>query len=107
MSDLEYVIVEPNGNISVFPKAENKPVTRKDLNLRVSYEGLAYPLIIDGEIQYNNLKFANLSINWLNDEIKKAGARAPEEVFIAQLDSQRGLYVDLYNNNLGGKPPYI
>ena len=42
ISDLDKVIMEPQGNISVFPKKENKPVTLKDLNEKIAFKKLHY-----------------------------------------------------------------
>ena len=78
VSDVEFAILEPNGNLSVLPKSQNRPVQPKDLKINTDYEGLALPLVIDGEIQYNNLKYANLTIEWLYQEILKAGVQKPE-----------------------------
>ena len=94
LSAVEYAILEPNGNLSVLPKSQNRPVQPKDLQINTEYEGLALPLIMDGEIQYNNLKYAKLSTDWLYQEIKKAGAPNPEAIFLAELKSTGELYID-------------
>lgn len=104
VSDVEFAIIEPNGNISVIPKSQSRPVKPTDLQLDTKYEGLALPLVIDGEIQYANLKYANLDTNWLNNEIKKGGAEKVEQVFLAELDTQGKLYIDLYSDKNGQNP---
>lgn len=86
------------------PKSQVRPVQPKDLKIETKYEGLSLPLILDGEIQYNNLRHINLDINWLNQEIKKAGGERVEEVFLAELDTEGKLYVDFYNDKTGRKP---
>jgi uncharacterized membrane protein YcaP (DUF421 family) len=98
ISEVEFAVLEPNGNLSVLPKSQNRPVQPKDLNLNTEYEGLALPLIIDGEIQYNNLKYANLTVAWLYQEINKAGVQKPEAIFLAELRSTGELYVDAYQD---------
>lgn len=50
VSDVEFAIFEPNGNLSVIGRSQARPVTPKDLKLDTQYEGLALPLIIDGRI---------------------------------------------------------
>ena len=97
VSDVEFAILEPNGNISVIPTSQSRPVTPKDLKLQTQYEGISLPLIIDGEIQYNNLKYAKLDISWLNRELMKYGETKTENVFLAELDSTGKLYVDKIN----------
>lgn len=98
ISDVEFAILEPTGNLSVLPKSQNRPVQTKDLKINTDYEGLALPLIIDGEIQYNNLKYANLTMEWLYQEIKKAGDFVPEDIFLAELQSTGELYVDTFQD---------
>lgn len=104
VSDVEYAILEPNGNLSVLPKSQARPVQPQDLKLDTHYESLALPLVIDGEIQYNNLKYANLTTDWLYLEIQKAGAQKPEEIFLAELKSTGELYVDFYRDTFVSKP---
>lgn len=104
VSEVEFGILEPTGNLSILPKSQNRPVQPRDLKLDTDYEGLALPLIIDGEIQYSNLKYAGLSVDWLNQEIKKAGLDQPEEIFLAELKSTGELYVDLFQDKNLKKP---
>jgi uncharacterized membrane protein YcaP (DUF421 family) len=99
VSDVEYAILEPNGSLSVIPKSQKRCVTPKDLKIDTEYEGIPLPLIIDGEIQYNNLKYANLDVSWLNQEIKKIGVEKAEEVFLAELKTNGELYIDIKNDN--------
>jgi len=104
VSDVEFAIIEPSGNLSVIPKSQNRPVTPEDLKIDTQYEGLALPLVIDGEIQYNNLKYAKLDTKWLKQEIQKAGATSTEEIFLAELDTQGKLYVDFYKDDQQEQP---
>jgi uncharacterized membrane protein YcaP (DUF421 family) len=105
VSDVEFAIIEPNGNLSVIPKSQARPVLTRDLQINTEYEGLALPLILDGEIQYNNLKYAGLSLDWLHSEIQKAGVARTDQVFLAELDTAGRLYVDLCRD--GVKKPGI
>lgn len=104
ITDVEFAIIEPTGNLSVIPASQSRPVTPKDLNIETKYEGISLPLIIDGEIQYNNLRFAKRDILWLNQEILKSGASKAEEVLLAQLDTSGKVKVDLQKNSVGNKP---
>jgi uncharacterized membrane protein YcaP (DUF421 family) len=107
VSDVEFAIIEPNGNLSVIPTSQSRPVTPNDLKLDTRYEGIPLPLIIDGEIQHNNLKFAKLDNAWLDQEIKKSGASGAEDVFLAELDTTGKLNIDLYKAPISNKPRII
>lgn len=86
--DLDKVIMEPQGNISVFPKNENKPVTLKDLNENNNLQEITIPIIIDGYILYNNLKHIQKNKEWLSHELKKQGILDyKKEVGIAEVDT--------------------
>lgn len=104
VAEVEYAILEPTGNLSVLPKSQDRPVRPKDLKLDTAYEGLALPLILDGEVQYNNLKYAKLSAAWLEGELRKAGCAGPGEVFLAELDSAGQLHVYSYQDKPAAKP---
>lgn len=69
IADIEYAIVEANGELSVLPK--NRTVTVKDLNLNVEKQGLCANVIIDGKIMYNNLNNINKAKKWLIKELKR------------------------------------
>jgi len=60
VQDIEFAILEPNGEISVLKKSQKQPVTPSDINISTQYQGLQANLIIDGKIMRNNLKHVNL-----------------------------------------------
>lgn len=94
MSDLDTIIMEPQGNISAFPKPENKLVTLKDLNIKPSNQGLTVPLIMDGSIIEQNLRHIRKNKEWLLKELKKQKVlNYEEEVIIAEINSELQLEV--------------
>ncbi|HHY99397.1 MAG TPA: DUF421 domain-containing protein [Firmicutes bacterium] len=95
IADVEYAILETSGKLSVLKKSQKRPVTPEDLKIPTSYEGVPFPLIVDGEINYENLNRLNLTIKWLQDELHKHGCDSPRDVLYASMDSQGNLYVSL------------
>lgn len=88
VSDLDTVIMEPQGNISAFPKSENKPVALKNLNIAQNSQGITVPIIMDGEIIYTNLKHVQKSKDWLLQELKNQGIMDyKKEVGLAEVDA--------------------
>ena len=59
ISDVEYAILETSGEINIILKPEKRNPTLEDMSLQAKYEGIAYDLVIDGVIQYENLKKIN------------------------------------------------
>lgn len=92
LSDVEFAILETNGQLSVIPKSSKRPVTPRDMNLQTGYEGLSLDLVIDGHIISKNLYRAKLDREWLEDELHKLGYSGPEEVLFASLDTDGNLY---------------
>lgn len=70
LNDVDYVIVETNGNVSVLPKGENKNVTVKDLNLPVNEEELSYIIIDNGKMNLKSLTKLGLNENWVYKKMK-------------------------------------
>lgn len=98
VTDVEYAIFEPQGNLSAFPKSQNRPLQPSDLNIATKYEGLTIPLIIDGSIMDKNLAHVNLDETWLLYELSKKGINDyKNQVSLAQLDTQGNLLVSRTN----------
>ena len=55
ISDVEYAIIEQNGNMTVIPKAQAAPPTRKDLGISIKETGLCHIIIADGIINSHGL----------------------------------------------------
>ncbi len=97
VSEVEFAVLEPTGDLSVFLKKENQPLTAKDLNLNVKNERVTQTVIMDGKILYDSLAAAKRSPLWLKMELEKQGLSV-DKVFMAQVDSAGKLTVDLYDN---------
>lgn len=93
IADVEYAILETNGQLSVIPKSMKRPVNPQDLKLQVSYEGLPTTLIMDGILQEKNMEKANVNYSWLENELRKANIKDIKQVLIASLDSEGNLFV--------------
>jgi len=93
INDVEFAILETNGDLSVIPKTNKRPATVEDLNLNVSYEGLPTSIIIDGRIKYDNIKRLDLSEDWLKSQLKAKGIKNHKEVLFAFIDDSKEVYV--------------
>ena len=82
------VILEPGGQVNVFPKAAVRPVSPRDMNLKVLPEGLPLPLVIDGRIQQDNLVRGHLTEAWLHKTAEKAGYGNLSQVLFLCLNRQ-------------------
>lgn len=100
LTQIEYAIMEANGKISIMPKADYRPLTPNDMNLKVQKEELQANVIIDGVIMQNNLENMNKSIDWLEKELKAKGYKEYNDIILAILDNNDKLTVFDKNNNI-------
>lgn len=92
IADVEYAILETNGQLSVVPKAAKRNVTAEDLNLPVKYEAPALELIIDGDLVTKNLSLVNMDKEMLLLELNKMGIKKIKDVFFASIDSDKKIF---------------
>ncbi len=100
LSEVEFAVLETNGQLSVLKKSQYLPVTPQDLKIPTVYKGMSTELIYDGKIIEQNLKQVNLDRHWLEEELKKQGVTNPAEVFLALLNTQGNLFVDTYKDTV-------
>lgn len=92
--DVEYAILEPNGQLSVFKKGDKQQVTKKDMNIKTTpVKFIPAEIIVDGKLVQKNLAEYGLSNSWLKNELSKAGVSSVSEVFFAEIQSDRSLYI--------------
>lgn len=92
LSSVKYAVLETTGRISVVPKAEDRPVTIRDLDLTAEDAGMPVIVISDGRVLSKNLKIRNLSIDWLHAELLKRGVGDIRQVFLMTVDEVGGVY---------------
>lgn len=97
VADVEFAIMEPNGEINVLPAKENQPLTPKDLGIQVPHTIAPQTVIMDGKILDHSLHNMGLNRRWLETELEKDGV-AIENVFLGQVDSMGDLYLDLFDD---------
>lgn len=99
INEIEYGILEVNGNLSILPKSENKPVTNKNLKIKTEKSSLCANIVIDGKIMKKNLRNMNKDIKWLEKELKIKGIKI-EDVLLSTLDSNEKLMFYMKNEDI-------
>lgn len=100
LNQVEYAIIEPNGQLSVLKKSEYQPITPKDMKKKVQQAAISTELIYNGVIFHQNLKELGKDERWLMKELKKYNVKKPSEVFLATLDDNGIFYIDKYKDEL-------
>ncbi|MGC7871453.1 DUF421 domain-containing protein [Desulfosporosinus sp. SYSU MS00001] len=97
LTDVEFAVMESNGEINAYLKADKKPITAHDVGQKVSPQAEPQTVIMDGNILAEPLSSLGLNQDWLKTELDKMGV-ALENVFICQVDSSGELFLDLFND---------
>lgn len=85
VSDLDYVILEPSGEISIFPLPQKKPVTLEDLNLSPGIRGITIPIIMDGKIIIENLNKTSYSQKDIFDYLNKNNIKELSDIVLGEI----------------------
>lgn len=87
VSDIDYAILEPIGEISVIAKPENTPVTVQHMNIPIEDEGLPISVIVDRRIQVRNLKLLGKNKEWLKNKLKEQNL-TEKDIFYAYVNEK-------------------
>jgi uncharacterized membrane protein YcaP (DUF421 family) len=99
VADVEFAVLEPNGDLNVLLKREKQPLTVGDVFPNPPSEKEPQTVIMDGMILDEPLATMGLSRGWLKQQLDKQGV-AIENVFLAQVDSYGQLTLDLYDDKI-------
>jgi uncharacterized membrane protein YcaP (DUF421 family) len=99
VADVEFAVLEPRGNLSALLKKENRPLTPKDLQMKMAKEKEPQTVIMDGNIMDEPLRWSGKGRGWLYTELEKQGVTL-DNVFFGQVDSYGELTVDLYDDKI-------
>lgn len=91
IGDVEYAILETSGQVTVIQKPEKKNVTVEDMGIKTEYEGLAYDLVLDGKVMYENLRKLKKDYDWLEKQVSKFGIK-PKQALIVTIDGRGQIF---------------
>lgn len=96
VSDVSVAVVETSGKLSVISKDKARSATVEDLGLEnVRHDGLPCTIVSDGTLNSRELSRADKDLEWLKKEMKKRGIKDIKQIFIASLDAEDELFVQL------------
>nr|WP_323372905.1 DUF421 domain-containing protein [Tumebacillus lacus] len=85
VGEVDYAILEPNGELSVLKKVK-PPQNRRRF--------LPTELIVDGQLVERNLAKLHRTREWLESKLRQEGVESLEDVFFVELQEDGSLYVD-------------
>lgn len=68
--EIQTVILESNGQLSILPKDKNRPLTPDDMKITVLQSSVEAVVIQDGKVLERNLKATGNNIEWLKKNSK-------------------------------------
>ncbi|MNI18237.1 hypothetical protein D3C73_716390 [compost metagenome] len=101
LEEVDYAVLEDNGQVSVLKKAAYQSVTKQDLGLALKPQAFPVELIMDGKLVEDNFKQYGLTREWLETELaKKQKGKTLADVFYAVKGTQQQLVFDFYEDGL-------
>lgn len=100
LSELQYGIMEANGEMSFLPYSKYKPVTLEDLDKNKPSGALLANIIIDGKIMKNNLKMIGKTEKWLEHQIEIKGYKDKKKILLCTIDNQEKITFYLDGENI-------
>lgn len=74
ISQVQYAILETDGNVSVFPFPQYLPASARDAGVTAKEQYLPIVLIEDGRLFEENLQKAGKGLQWMEDTLRARGA---------------------------------
>lgn len=102
IGDIEYAILETNGNISIILKPAKRNTICEDFKIEPDYEGLPYDLVLDGQVMYENLSKLGKDYKWLSKQVAKFKT-TPEHCLIATIDGKGNFFCQEKENTKQSK----
>ncbi len=77
-SQVQYAILETNGNLSVFPYPKYRPASAKDANIQAARQYLPITVISDGCLLQDNLRLARKDLSWVQRVLSQHSSSVAE-----------------------------
>ena len=93
LHQVQYAILETNGNLSVFPYPKHQPPSAMALDIQVKPQSLPYTLISDGYLYEENLSLAGKDRRWLENVLREQSARLQDTWLLTVDDKGKLLFI--------------
>ena len=84
-TQVEYAVLETNGQLSIILKSGDQPATASQMGVVGDDVSYAHIIINEGRILDNNRKLLGRDRRWLSNELKRQNFRSADEVYILTL----------------------
>jgi len=100
-ADVEFAILETNGELSIKRKPYNKRRIEQQIDLEhvMTNNNIPIELIMDGKIIKSNLRQNKISEDWVIEELQSRGLRLSDTNYMV-IGSDKRLYIDTYEDHI-------
>lgn len=91
LTQLDQVILETNGNISVFPKSQYRPTIVDDLGIKPKKETPLISLVINGNLLEDQLQLIEKDEKWLISQLQVQGYDHYNELILVLCDQDKNI----------------
>lgn len=95
ISQIDSAIIETNGQLSVIPKEEERPVVCRDLNLSPQQTHVPHTVISNGKLRKDNLEGAGVSEEWLKKKLNRYNITAYSQVVFLSITDEKELVLQI------------
>lgn len=88
VNDVAYAVLETNGQLSVLPKGNKKPVVAEDFNIEISKSSLTNYLVVDGKVSFSGLSELKKGIDWLYERLRITNEEQLKHIILATYDEE-------------------
>ncbi|GEM_PF-298419 len=105
IAEVDIAVLEANGKLTAYKKAEKSPVTRSDMGVIAPTSGIAYPVILEGRMQKKTLNKLNMSEDWLAQQLHSMQLQL-SDVFFATVNDKLELHITNKNSQPVAPPVF-
>jgi uncharacterized membrane protein YcaP (DUF421 family) len=83
LDEIQVAVFEHNGQLSILPRAQNRPLTPEDVGIAKNESRIGTELIMDGRIIGENLTRLGRDATWLKNRLNSEGVYDTKAIFLA------------------------
>lgn len=95
-SEVQYAIVETNGDLTVLPKSESAPATLGDLNIETEQKTIPFMIICEGKLLEQNLQASGLKKELIYDILDNFKLKE-KEILLLLIQGGKDIYLQPIN----------
>ena len=93
LTEVDYAILESNGKLSVIPKPEYKNPTVQQFNLPYTNNGIAHPVVINGELNAQSIAESGKTSEWVMKTLSSQGFVSIGDIFLMLVDNSDKVFI--------------